>query len=141
MNITKFLNQTGVRWEFSGHDGYGGGTYASSPEEISCRCSDYLANYVTRGGEEEKAMTTVLTETAMAINDWFYLGELSDVLDQYFANGDFYANGAIYAKGVSDGYDTPENIDGAYRVNQVAKITWIDGTVIGYKSFLTTAKR
>lgn len=140
MNFAKFLNQTATRWEFSGNDGYGGASYASSPEEITCRWSDHISTFVNMKGEEELAGTTVLTESEIAVDDWLYLGDVSGVLSEHLADGTYYANGAIYADGVSDTYDSPENIAGAFRVKQVAKIVTIKADQTLYKVFLSTKR-
>lgn len=116
MEFSRFLNQTAVRWEFDSHDGYGGLTFASSPEEISVRWSDKTRLFINHNGEEEVSHTTVLSTTELKTNDYLYLGELSDI--------------------ASSDLDNPEELSGACRIKQVNETPTIDAEQILYKAFV-----
>jgi hypothetical protein len=115
MDIAKFLNQTAVHWRFSGFDGFGGFTFDSSPSEESVRWADETSIYASKDGEEIAAKTKILTKSLVNENDYYYLGELTD----------------LNSGEISD----PTTVDGAYRVKRVYTLVDIKGNTLGYKAF------
>ena len=78
MLITSFLNQTAVRWPFTGRDGYGKNTY-SAATEIKVRWQDTVELFINTQGKEEVSQASVYLDGSLTTDDYLYLGTLASL--------------------------------------------------------------
>lgn len=76
--LSRFLNQTAVRWANPVKDGFGGYTF-DSPAEITCRWEDRRERVEDENGNEVVANSIVYSNRSYSIGDRMYLGSLDDM--------------------------------------------------------------
>ena len=115
MLITSFLNQTAVRWPYTGRDGYGKNTY-STATEIKVRWQDVIDLFRNAQGKEEVSTAHVFADTEFQVEDYLYLGTLASLSAGQKAD--------------------PLLVTDAYPIKKVVKSYDISGTLANIKGIL-----
>lgn len=113
--LTGKLNQTAVYWAFSSIDGYGTPSFSSGVEK-QVRWSQKQEVFLNSERQEELSAGVVHVDFDIAVNDYFYLGNLSDLTDSQKAD--------------------PMQCNDAYKLKSFTKISNIAGTEFVRKGWI-----
>ena len=111
--ITKYLNQTAVHWPTPTKDGFGKLTYGTAVE-ISVRWEEKNELFLNQEGKQQVSRAIVYVDRDMVIDEYLYLGELTDLSTQEKSN----PNLEVYAYSIK-GFKKSVSINGTEYVRKV----------------------